>query len=279
MRLLLIFSLSLSVLASCSFKGINRHYDLPYLEEGNAFGLPEKQLDIYALKKAKAEEVLIFIHGGNWNSGNKDIYKFLGARMARKGLVTVIINYPLSPEYQIQDMVKASALATQWVADNIRTYGGDPEKIYVSGHSAGGHLASLLTVRDEPFRDIGTSNPVKGAVLIDAAGLDMKWFLEEMDYAPGTEYLIPFTDDPSVWEATSPIYFLSEDTRPQLILMGGKTYPGIVLATERYLEATEKAGSPVQYYYQKGKKHRAMIVQFANTLNPVYKRILDFMEE
>lgn len=279
MRHLLIFSLSLSILASCSFKGINRHYDLPYLKEGNAFGLPEKQLDIYAPKKANAEEVLIFIHGGNWNSGNKDIYKFLGARMARKGLVTVIINYPLSPEYQIQDMVKASALATQWVADNIRTYGGDPEKIYVSGHSAGGHLASLLTVRDEPFRDIGTSNPVKGAVLIDAAGLDMKWFLEEMDYAPGTEYLVPFTNDPSVWEATSPIYYLSEDTRPQLILMGGKTYPGIVLATERYLETAKKAGSPIVYYYQKGKKHRAMIVQFANTLNPVYKQIRDFMEE
>jgi acetyl esterase/lipase len=278
MRLLLFTSL-LFVFSACSFRGINRSNDIHYLEAENPYRLPEKQLDVYAPKKATTGEVLIFIHGGNWNSGNKDIYKFMGARLARRGIVTVIIDYPLSPDYQVEDMIKASAVATRWVAQNISTYGGDPEKIYVSGHSAGGHLASILTVRDEPFRDIGVPNPVKGAVLIDAAGLDMKWFLEQMNYAPGTEYLIPFTDKPSVWAATSPIYFLSESTRPQLIFMGGKTYPGISLTTERYLKAAENAGSPVIYHYQKGKKHRAMIVQFANTLSPVYKRIREFMDQ
>jgi acetyl esterase/lipase len=279
MRIAPLFLLSILWLSACSFKSIHRHYDLTYLEQDNAFELPEKQLDVYTPKRAENVPVLIFIHGGSWNSGNKDIYRFLGARMARRGVATVIINYPLSPEYDVQDMVKAAALASDWTKQHIAEYGGDPERIFISGHSAGGHLAAVLTVRDEPFKDLGLENPVQGAVLIDAAGLDMKWFLEQMDYAPGTAYRIPFTDDPRVWKDTSPIYYLDESTRPQLIFMGGKTLPGIALTTERYLEASAKAKNPVTYHLQKKKKHKGMIVQFANTLSPVYRKVRDFMEE
>jgi hypothetical protein len=120
---------------------------------------------------------------------------------------------------------------------------------------------------------------VKGAVLIDAAGLDMKWFLEQMNYPSGNDYLLAFTEDPAIWEETSPIYYLGGDTPPQLIFTGGKTYPGISLSTERYLEKAREKGSPFTYEFQKGKKHKAMIVQFLNTLSPVYKRIVEFMHQ
>jgi hypothetical protein len=61
--------------------------------------------------------------------------------------------------------------------------------------------------------------------------------------------------------------------------VGEKTLPGIKLMTERYLDAAEMVGIPVVYELQKQKKHRAMIVQFINTLNPVYKKVLDFMRD
>jgi pimeloyl-ACP methyl ester carboxylesterase len=93
--------------------------------------------------------------------------------MARKGVLTVIIEYPLSPEAQYQQMATASAKAVQWVKENIKGFGGDPDRIFVSGHSAGGHLAALISIRPEYFDSLSLPNPIKGLILIDAAGLDM----------------------------------------------------------------------------------------------------------
>lgn len=259
---------------------MNRHKDITYLENGFLSSLPEKQLNIFAPKKANGQnDVLIFIHGGSWNSGNKDIYNFLGSRFARKGIVTVIIDYPLSPGYQVHDMAKASSQAVNWVHENIQDYGGNPDRIFVSGHSAGGHLASLISVRDVYFDSLNVENPIKGTVLIDAAGLDMYWFLEQMNYPSGNIYLDAFTENPEVWKDTSPYYFLNENTPPMIILMGEKTLPGIELTTSRFLEEYEKYEPNPNYYLQKGKKHKPMIVQFIYTPNKAYKWILDFMND
>ncbi len=250
------------------------------MEKGFLNTLPEKQLNIFSPKQADGQnDVLIFIHGGSWNSGNKDIYDFLGNRFAKKGIVTVIIDYPLSPEYQVHDMAKASSQAVKWVHENIQDYGGNPDKIFVSGHSAGGHLASLISVRDVYFDSLNVENPIKGTVLIDAAGLDMYWFLNEMNYPSGNIYLEAFTENPAVWKDTSPYYYLNENTTPMIILMGGKTLPGIELTTSRFLEEYKKYEPEPNFHLQKGKKHTPMIVQFIYTPNRAYKWILDFMEE
>jgi acetyl esterase/lipase len=275
-----LFSILLLSSISCSFKGVQRTKDITYMEMGFLGNLPEKQLNVFAPKKADgSNDVMLFIHGGSWDSGNKDIYNFLGSRLARKGIVAVIIDYPLSPDYQVHDMAKASAQAVKWAEENIKNYGGSPDKIYVSGHSAGGHLASLISVRDEYFDTLGVENPIKGTVLIDAAGLDMYWFLKEMNYAPGTQYLRAFTDNPQVWKDTSPIYNLDEKDPPMLIMLGGKTLPGIEKTTERFLEEYKKINPEPNFHLQKGKKHKAMIVQFVNSQSKVYKWIEEFMEE
>ncbi len=272
--------LSFCLLGSCSFKGVTRYQNITYTEDQSMARFPEKQLNVFTPKKTKgAQKVLIFIHGGSWNSGKKEIYNFLGNRFARKGIVTLIIDYPLSPEYQAHQMALASAQAVKWTHQNISKYGGDPGNIFVSGHSAGGHLASLITVRDEYFDSLGYDNPIKGAVLIDAAGLDMKWFLEQMEYEPGTEYLVAFTDSPEVWKDTSPIYFLDENDPPLMILMGEKTLPGIKLTTERFIEKYKEIVPKPAFHIQKGKKHKPMIVQFINTKNKLYDKIFDFMSQ
>ncbi len=249
------------------------------MEKGFLENLPEKQLNVFAPKKADGKNpVMLFIYGGSWNSGNKDIYNFLGSRLARKGIVAVIIDYPLSPDYQVHDMAKASAQAVKWTNENINSYGGNPDRIFVSGHSAGGHLASLISVRNEYFDTLGMENPIKGTILIDAAGLDMYWFLNEMNYEPGTKYQA-FTDDPQVWKDTSPIYYLDEKDPPMLIMMGGRTLPGIEKTTERFLKEYKKIEPEPNFHLQKWKKHVPMIAQFIYTPNKVYRWIEEFMED
>ncbi len=250
------------------------------MEERQLDILPQKQLNIFSPKRSSGKrDVLIFLHGGSWRSGNKDIYNFLGNRLARKGVVAVIIDYPLSPDYQVHDMALAAAQAVKWTKENIAGYGGDPKSIFVSGHSAGGHLAALISVRNIYFDSVGIQNPIKGAVLIDAAGLDMHWFLQEMDYEPGTSYLQAFTDDPEVWKATSPIYFLDAHDPPLLIMMGGRTLPGIEKTTFRFLEAYREIEPNPEFHLQKRKKHVPMIAQFLYSPNKTYRWILDFMEK
>jgi acetyl esterase/lipase len=91
----------------------------------------------YKNDSIKDKPVLIFIHGGSWSSGKKETYWWLGRNFARKGVVTVIINYRLAPNVQYEKMGDDCALAVKWVQAHIADYTASPEKIFMMGHSAG----------------------------------------------------------------------------------------------------------------------------------------------
>ncbi len=89
--------------------------------------------------------VLFFVHGGAWKSGDKSDYRELGNTFAgTHGFVTVVVNYRLSPEVKHPAHVQDVAGAFAWTYKKISKYGGDPQRITIFGHSAGGHLVSLL---------------------------------------------------------------------------------------------------------------------------------------
>lgn len=238
-----------------------------------------QQLDIYAPRiKPPLNKVLIFIHGGNWNSGDKFLYRFLGNRLARKGIVTVIVNYRLSPKAGFKAMARDVAGAVKWVKENIRAYGGNPEALFLAGHSAGGHLAALVTVDTTYFEAIGLDYPVKGAILIDAAGLNMYSYLKEKQYEKGHTYLRTFTADPEIWRIASPINHIHRDMPPLLIYLGGHSYASIIKSNKEFIKALEKYVAEPNIMVQKPKRHIPMILQFLFTLSPRYKEIKQFME-
>lgn len=223
--------------------------------------------------------MLIFIHGGNWNSGNRKLYSFFGARLARKDMVAVIIDYPLSPKATYSEMAIASASAVKWVKENIATYGGNPERIFISGHSAGGHLAALVSLNNEYFDSLLMANPIKGTIFIDAAGLDMYDYLREEDFEATHTYLKTFTSDPATWKKATPLYYLHKGMPPMLIYQGGKTYPSIKAANEKFISALRPFAPGTGYHILKGKKHIPMILQFFWSWNPRYKEIAGFMQQ
>ncbi|RIW12563.1 alpha/beta hydrolase [Algoriphagus lacus] len=266
----------LATFSSCAFKSVTRSKNLTYLDSTAV--LPQKQLNVFAPRKAEKSPVLIFIHGGSWHSGRKEIYDFMGSRLARRGVVTVIIDYPLAPDYKVSAMEKASVLAVKWVRDHIADYGGDPENIFISGHSAGGHLAALAAIKKEPWTELGLSNPLKGAILNDPAGLDWYWFLtlrKEKDNAE--DNYDAFTDNPEVWKTYSPIYFLEGNEIPMLVMEGEKTYPGIRLTVERFRKEAEAKGSDLTYSFYPKTKHIPMITQYFWTWSKGYDDVLEFM--
>lgn len=237
-----------------------------------------QQLNVFApAKKNEGKPVFIFIHGGNWNSGNKKLYSYFGSRLARKGIVTVIPDYPKSPGANYNDMAEDMAAAVKWVKENISAYGGDSNRIFISGHSAGGHLAALISIKEDYFKKEKIPNPVKGIILIDAAGLDMYGYLKEENLPAGDTYFDTFSNDPATWKAASPIYFLHNGMPPMLIYQGGKTYPSISSSNEKFTDSLKRYDTKFSYHLLPGKKHVAMITQFFNPYNKRYREMIDFM--
>ncbi len=276
MRIILAVGILFS-LSGCIFNRIVRTNDITY--QSATSGLTGQKLDIYAPRKSTSPKpVIIFIHGGNWNSGQKSTYQFLGKRFAHKGVVTVIIDYPLSPAATYDEMAKASAQSVNWVRQNISSYGGDTSRVFVSGHSAGGHLAALIAMDPRYFDALLLTKPIAGAVLIDAAGLDMYQYLLEMKYPATNTYIKTFTNDPATWKQASPRYYLNTETPPLLIYQGRKTYPSIEKGTKVFMKDLRAIRPDAHFKIQKGKKHIPMITQCFFPWNPLYHEIISFME-
>jgi len=111
--------------------------DVPYA------GGPNETLDVFP-GAAKGAPVLVFIHGGYWRSLDKADHSFIAPAMTRLGACVVIPNYALCPAVTIPDICLQMVRALEWTWRHVAEYGGDPGRITVAGHSAGGHLAAQI---------------------------------------------------------------------------------------------------------------------------------------
>ncbi|WP_034891014.1 alpha/beta hydrolase [Gillisia sp. Hel_I_29] len=259
--------------SSCA---VNKTEDVSYLNKKDAKNLREEpKMNIFSPKKATSKKlpVLIFVHGGNWNSGKKELYSFFGNNFAKKGIVTVVVGYTLSPEASYKEMAIEIAQAIKWTKSNISDYKGDPEKIFLTGHSAGGHLVALAALDGQ----YGVQEKdISGIILNDAAGLDMHHYLENNPPTTTDNYLTTWTNDPLQWKDASPINYLSESTPPMLIYVGDKTYESIKVGNKRFLEKLKAFQPKVEVKYI-NKKHIPMMTQYFWSWNNRYKEIINFI--
>lgn len=280
MRFRLIFLIIIFCGSQASFAtAIKIKRDISYASD--SLNRPENLLDVYYPKDmSKAKDVLVFIHGGSWNSGKKETYWWLGRNMASKNVVTIIINYSLSPAYQYEKMAADCVKALKWVSTNAGTYGGDSSNIFLMGHSAGGHLAALIHSDPRFFEKEGIRDPIHGLILNDAFGLDMFEYLtkaEPDDYT--TSFLNTFSKDQEVWKAASPLYYLENFNIPLLVFVGEHTYPAIQLQSERLRNELSILNGKVGFRIIPKKKHIPMIAQMVFRGNELYGYILDFMRK
>ncbi len=133
----------------------------------------EETLDIYLPKTAlaggasasatKGMPVNVFLHGGYWYSRHKNDFRFLARGMVPSGAALVIVNYALVPQVNLDEQVRQCRAAVAWTYRNASTFGADKERIFVSGHSAGGHLTAMMMTTGWPaFGDGLPANVIKG---------------------------------------------------------------------------------------------------------------------
>ena len=262
---------------SIAFAGIGIKRDISYRgQTQNVRNL----LDVYYPNNTKTpKDVLVFIHGGSWDSGKKETYWWLGKNLARKNVISVIINYSLSPKAEYEEMAYDCSEALKWVKDSISQFGGSADRIFVMGHSAGGHLAALINNDPRFFKKAGISNPIRAVILNDGFGMDMFEYLNAAKRNKQTEsFMNTFSRDTNLWKTGSPIFYLENVQNPYLIFVGEHTYPAIKLQSDRLYKQLIQANKKSEINIIKRKKHIGMISQMIFSSNKMYDMILSFMD-
>ena len=196
----------LTLNTAASFGDYSRHTGLAY---GPA---PANTLDLYLPPHPAGAPIVVFFFGGGWNSGDKSSYKFVGAALAAAGVIAVVPNYTLYPEAKFPRFMQDAAQSVAWTRAHAREWGGDPDQLYLVGHSAGAHIAVLLALDQEYLQQVGGSQRwLRGVV-----GLAGPY-----DFLPFTEaYLNDLFGPAADFARSQPINFVRADAPPMLLMHG-----------------------------------------------------------
>ncbi len=180
--------------------------------DGVSYGTEARQrMDIYRPKDSvRNAPTVVFFYGGSWSSGDRADYRFVGEALASQGIVTLVADYRLSPEFRYPVFLQDSAKAVRWAFDHASDYGGDPARIFVMGHSAGAYNAAMVAL-DKRWLQAENLSPSRLAGWIGLAG--------PYDFLPIGDRLTQVAFNwPNTPEDSQPLALASRASPPALLL-------------------------------------------------------------
>ena len=217
-------------------------------------------LDIFPAKVPNAP-VFVFIHGGYWRALSSKDFSGVALGLNPLGITTVVIDYALCPFVTIDEITRQVRAATAWVLRNIHHYGGDPARVAIGGHSAGGHLTAMC-LQTEWARDYGLpQDPLAGAVAF--SGL---YDLEPLRYS----YLQPMIQlDDGIIRRNSPAFMVRPCSTPLWLTWGGVESTEFARQSQIYHDAWQAAGNTSTLQAQPGANHFTVIHGLEDSHSPV----------
>ena len=216
---------------------------------------PAQRIDVIAPDTPGPHPVLVFIHGGGWHSGAPGEYAFIGRHFSRAGYVVVLPGYRLGEAGRYPHMLEDSAAALAWVQDNVARLGGDPERVFVMGHSAGAYNAVMLALDGQWLERAGVAPGfIKGVV-----GLSGPY-----DFYPFTSdsarNAFAHVADPRI---TQPINHVRAPAPPMLLLTGDADETVKMRNSKVLAEALTTAGQPTVPVVLAGVDHAGPVLKLA----------------
>jgi acetyl esterase/lipase len=240
--------------------------DIPYVEGT----LEDKQkLDLYRPRGARHLPVLFFLHGGAWRSGDRKQYPFLANRLVQEGFAVVVPSYRLVPKHPYPAAAEDAASALAWTLKNVQAHGGDPSRVWVAGHSAGAHLATLVT-GDRRWLEARQASPEGIRGILAVSGVYDIAALAEGANSP------VFGNDPALWDAASPIRFVRPGLPPLLLAYCQWDYPSLPQQATRFHDALAAAGARARLVYIEGENHISEVANAAQDSSPLLQALLGF---
>lgn len=192
--------------------------------------------------------VLLFWHGGGWTSGYKEWMSFMAPAFNAAGITFVTAGYRLAPQNVFPVGVDDCAAGVQWTVRNIAAHGGDPRRLWIGGHSAGGHYAALLAVRRDWQAPLGLPVDVVRGCLPISGVYD---FTASSGLANRPRFLGPDETE----RAASPRFNLQAPLPPFLLAHGTADFPHLVRQAEAFENDLRAAGARVERIAMEGRDH------------------------
>jgi acetyl esterase/lipase len=273
------------------------------------------RLDIYIPKGVQNYPVVMLVHGGTWIMGDNrccGLYSTIGEFLAGQGIGAVLPNYRLSPAVKHPEHVKDVARAFAWTRAHIAEYGGRSDSIFLVGHSAGGHLVSLLTTDERYLKAEGLrSTDIKGVVSINGVyeisagkmsvnlgGDDMNAFrLDEMSPFRGENpsrdnkpswpgialalnvFAPAFGNDPKVREDASPLKHVRPGLPPFLIVSAVNDLPTLPGMAVKFHQALVENGCAAELLRVENRNHNSTLFRAITTNDPVARATVEFVRK
>lgn len=235
---------------------------------------PRQRLDIYAPAAREQAPVVVFFYGGRWSRGERADYRFAAQALTELGVIAVVPDYRVYPEVTFPAFVHDGAAAVAWVHRGIRAYGGDPDRVFVMGHSSGAHIAAMLAT-DERF--------------LAGHGLEPGWLSGFIGLAGPYDFL-PLQSDtlrrifapPERFPASQPVRFVNGDEPPMLLIHGLDDGTVIPRNSRRLAAAVREAGGEVTTRFYPDTGHVALAAALGRPLRsaaPVLDDVGGFLRE
>lgn len=289
--------------------GVTRYRNILYDQQVLPRDIYRHILDLYippAEKWAKGKPLVIWIHGGGWQIGYKDdlmgLYGKIGSILAHKGIAFANINYRLTPRVKHPGHIQDCARAFAWLYEHAEDYGYSQDNIFISGHSAGGHLAALLASDEQWLKDnnLDANSVVAGAIPISGIynlkNLE-RWFIteEENNYKPQNtleeiEYTIrdhipmgrgiinPFSADDMI--SASPVNCV-EGNEPPFLIIYESASPNDFMQKQAEQMAKSLSDAGVENYVLevKNENHLTILVDMLRPGNHTMQSIIEFINQ
>ncbi len=231
-----------------------------------------EKLDIYRPQGSSHTPVIVFFYGGSWNSGSKAMYPFVAATLARRGYAVVVPDYRVYPEVRFPTFLEDNARSVAWTQAHLAELGGDPDRVFLMGHSAGAYNAAMLALDPSLLNAAGTSRDRIAGVIGLAGPYDFLPITGE-DIKP---IFAPVNDGP----LSQPITYVDGHAPPMLLLAGADdttVYPRNTISLAARI--TSKGGA-VQSHIYPGLGHIGLITAIAPIFQgraPVLAAVTDFI--
>jgi len=225
-----------------------------------------EMLDIFPSGRKNAP-VHVFLHGGYWQAMDKGLFHFVGEGLYDRGAVVAFVNYPLAPRVGMDDIVASCRRSVAWLRERAPSYGGDPGRIFVSGHSAGGHLAAMLLTEEgseggAPPAFAGVCavsglfdlNPVRLSYLNEVLGLDEETALRNS----------PVSREPAA-------------ACPCIAAVGGLESEEYHAQSREFVKAWSRKGVETELSTLEGADHFSALDVLADPASPLFQRIAGWM--
>jgi arylformamidase len=223
-----------------------------------------EHLDLYPA--GGTAPILVYVHGGFWCLRTSKEFGFVARGPVSRGVATVVTNYDLCPRVTIDEILRQTRAAVAWVYKNARSFGGDPGRIHVAGHSAGGHLVAMLLATDWEG-EYG----LPGDILKSATAVSGLYDLAPFPYTFLQPRLQLGWDQVS---RNSPILHIPDAAPPLLVAYGEDETAEFKRQSEEFIDAWRAKGLDGERLILPGKNHYEVIDGFLDAKSPLLSVVL-----